>query len=100
MRHPAQEASGGWVMPDLVFRWFPLCEFSLLDIPQDYFSGSLGSESQCSPSKISGLGQEQRFHKWFVMAFSEIKTNIPKQETKDEPQTNGVWQLQNQANKD
>jgi len=34
------------------------------------------------------------------MAFSEIKTNIPKQETKDEPHTNGVWQLQNQANKD
>ena len=29
-------------------------------------------------------GQEQRLHKWFVMALSEIKTNIQKQETKDE----------------
>ena len=30
MRHPAQ---GGWVMPGLVFKWFPLCEFSLFDTP-------------------------------------------------------------------
>ena len=37
--------------------------------------------------KAQGLisGQEQRFHKWFVMALSEIKTNIQKQETKDDP---------------
>jgi len=41
--------------------------------------------------KAQGLicGQEQRFHKWFVMALKESKTNIQKQETKDEPQTNG-----------
>ena len=31
MRHPAQGAIGGWVMPDLVLQWFPLCEFSLFD---------------------------------------------------------------------
>ena len=37
--------------------------------------------------KAQGLisGQEQRFHRWFVMALSEIKTNIQKQETKDDP---------------
>ena len=34
-------------------------------------------------------GQEWWFHKWFVMALSEIKTNTQKWETKDEPQTNG-----------
>ena len=30
--------------------------------------------------KAKGLisGQERRFHKWFVMALSEIKTNIQK----------------------
>ena len=33
MRHPAQGATGGWVMPSLVFKWFPLCEFSLFDTP-------------------------------------------------------------------
>ena len=33
MRHPAQGATGGWVMLGLVFKWFPLCEFSLFDIP-------------------------------------------------------------------
>ena len=38
-------------------------------------------------------GQEQRFHKWFVIALSKIKTNIQKQETKDEPQTNGSYKI-------
>ena len=32
-RHPVQGVTGDWVMPGLVFRWFPLCEFSLLDTP-------------------------------------------------------------------
>ena len=31
MRRPAQGASGAWVMPGLVFKWLPLCEFSLFD---------------------------------------------------------------------
>ena len=38
-------------------------------------------------------GQEHRFHKWFVTALSEIKTNIPKQVTKNEPQTNGSYKI-------
>ena len=33
MRLPAQGATGGWVMLCLVFKWFPLCEFSLFDTP-------------------------------------------------------------------
>ena len=33
MKHPVQGATGGWVMPGLVFKWFPLCEFSLIDTP-------------------------------------------------------------------
>ena len=43
--------------------------------------------------KAQGLisGQESRFHKWFVMALRESKTNIQKWETKDEPQTNGSY---------
>ena len=35
MRHPAQGATGGWVMPGLAFKWFPLCEFSLFDTSRD-----------------------------------------------------------------
>ena len=31
MRRLAQGATGGWVMPGLVFKWFPLWEFSLFD---------------------------------------------------------------------
>ena len=33
MRCPAQGAAGGWIMPGLVFKWFPLCEFSYLILP-------------------------------------------------------------------
>ena len=33
MRHPAEGATGGWVMPGLASQWFPLCEFSLFDNP-------------------------------------------------------------------
>ena len=58
MRHCAQGATGGWVMAGLVFQWFPLCEFSLFDTPWGQFSGSLGSWSQCSHSKGSGLDLE------------------------------------------
>ena len=45
--------------------------------------------------KAQGLisGQEQRFYKWLVMALGEIKTNIQKRETKDEPQTNGNYKI-------
>ena len=31
IRHPAQCATSGLVMPGLVFKWFPFCEFSLFD---------------------------------------------------------------------
>ena len=33
MRLPAQGATDGWVMLDLAFKWFSLCEFSLFDTP-------------------------------------------------------------------
>ena len=33
MRHPAQGAIGGWVMQGLVFKQYPLCEFSVFDTP-------------------------------------------------------------------
>ena len=29
IRCPAQGATGGLVRPGLIFKWFPLCEFSL-----------------------------------------------------------------------
>ena len=32
MRCPAQGATDCWVMLGLVFKWFPLCEFSLFDM--------------------------------------------------------------------
>ena len=38
-------------------------------------------------------GQEWWFHKWFVMALRESKTNIQKRATKNEPQTNGSYTI-------
>ena len=69
-------------MLDLVFKWFPLCELSLFDTPYGQFSGSLGLGVSAPTPKAQGLisGQEGRFHKWFVMTLSEIKTNIQKKE--------------------
>jgi len=68
------------VMLSLVFKWFRLCEFSLFDTPSGYFSGSLGSWSQCSHSKGSGLDlwSGTKIPQVCVMALSEIKTNIQK----------------------
>ena len=95
MRHPAQVATGGWVMLGLLFKWFPLCEFSLSDSPWGEFSGSLGCWSQCSHSKGSGLDlcSGTKIPQVVCYALSEIKTNIQKWESKDEPQTNGSYKI-------
>ena len=95
MRHPAQGAIGGWVMLGLVFKWFPLCEFSLFDTSRVSSLVAQGLGVSAPNPKVQGLnsGQERGFHKWFVMALIEIKTNTPKQETKDEPQTNGSYKI-------
>ena len=87
MKCAAQGATGVWVMLGLVFRWFRLCEFSLLILPRVSSLVVLGLGVSAPTPKAQGLisSQERRFHKWFVMALSEIKTNIQKLETKDEP---------------
>ena len=55
----------------------------------------LGLGVSAPTPKAQGLisGQERRFHKWFVLALSEIKTNIQKQETNDELQINGSYKI-------
>ena len=80
MRHPAQGATGGWVMLGLVLKW-----------SRDY---QRLQDSAPTP-KAQGLisGQEWKFHRWFVMAFCKIKTNIQKRETKGEPETNGSYKI-------
>ena len=71
---------GGLVIQGLVLKWFPLCEFSLFDTPQFQFSGSLDLGVSAPTPNAQGLisGQERGFYKWFVMALSEIKSNIQK----------------------
>ena len=80
MGHPAQCAAGGWMILALVFKWFPLFEISPFDTPWVSSLIVQGLGISALTPKAQGLisGQEQRFHKWFVMTLSEIKTNIPK----------------------
>ena len=95
MSCPAQGATGGWVMPGLVFKWAPLYEFSLFDTPQVSSLVVEGLGISAPTLKAQGLisGREKRLHKWFVMALNEIKTNTQKGETKDEAKTNGCYKI-------
>ena len=95
MRRPAQGAIGGWVMPGLVVKGF-LCVSSHYLISSRVTSLVVWGLGVSAPTpKAQGLisGQERKFHRWFIMALSEIKTNIQKRETKDEPQTNGSYKI-------
>ena len=84
MRRPAQGVTGGWVMPGLIFKWFPLCEFYLI-LPRVSSLIVSGLGASAPTPKAQGLisDQERRFHKWPVMVLRESKTNIQKGETKD-----------------
>ena len=78
MRHPAQGASGGCVMPGLAFKWFLLCEFSLFHTPwvSSLVVKCLGVSAPTPKAQGLISGQERRFHSQFVMALSESIRNI------------------------
>ena len=76
-----QAASFVWVINSLLLR------FSFLVV------WGVGVSAPTPKAQGSISGQKLRFHKWFAMASSEIKTNIQKQETKNEPQTNGSYKI-------
>ena len=80
MRHPAQGATGGWMMPGLVFNWFPCVSSHYLILPRVSSLVVEGLGVSAPTPKAQGLisGQERRFHKWLVRALHEIKTNIQK----------------------
>ena len=59
MRCPAQGATGGLVMPGLVFKWFPLCEFSLFDTPRVSFLVVWGLGVSGLTPKAQGLISDQ-----------------------------------------
>ena len=80
MRHLAQGATGGWVMPDLVFKGFLCVSSHYLILPRisSLVAQSLGVSAPTPKAQGLISGQERRFHKWFVMVLSEIQ--IPKNE--------------------
>ena len=78
MRCPAQGATGGWVMPGLVSSGFLCVSSHYFILPRVSFLVVQGLGVSAPTPKVQGLisGQERIFHKWFVMALRESKTNI------------------------
>ena len=70
MRRPAQGATGGWVMLGLVFKWFPLCEFSLFDTLYGYFSG----EGTGDPLQYSCLENPMNGGAWWTAVHGVAKS--------------------------
>ena len=66
MRHPAQGATGGWVMPGLVFKWFPLCEFYVI-LPRVSSMVVQGLGVSAPTPKVQGLISS---FAWFYVFFS------------------------------
>ena len=58
MRHPAQGATGGWVMPGLVFKPFPLCDFSLFDNP---YGCRLWGRTESDTTEVMQQQQQQTY---------------------------------------
>ena len=70
MRHPTQGATGGWVMPGVVFKRFPLCEFSLFDTLYGYFSG----EGTGDPLQYSCLENPMDGGAWWAAVHGVAKS--------------------------
>ena len=64
MRHPAQGATGGWVTLGLVFKLFPMYEFSLFDICQGQFGEGNGTPLQysCLENPMGGGAWQAAVH--------------------------------------
>ena len=74
MNCPAQGATDGWVMLGLVFKWFPLCEFSKFDTPWgcSLVVEGLGVSAPTPTAEGLNSGQEQRFHSGLLWHVSEV----------------------------
>ena len=70
MRHPAQGATGGWVMLVLYSSGFLCVSSHYLILPRVSSLVVLGLGVSAPTPKAQGLisGQEQKFFKWFFMA--------------------------------
>ena len=71
MRHPAQGATGGWVIPGLLFKWFPLCEFSLL------VALRVKHLSTVQETRVQSLGWEDLLEKEMATHSTTLAWEIP-----------------------
>jgi len=71
MRRLAQGATGGWVMPDLVFKGFLYVSSHYLILPRisSLVVQSLGVSAPTPKAQGLMSGQERRFHNWLVIVF-------------------------------
>jgi len=83
MRRLAQGATGGWVMPDLVFKGFLYVSSHYLILPRisSLVVQSLGVSAPTPKAQGLMSGQERRFHNWLVIVFCWVTSVV----------SNSVW---------
>ena len=57
MKLPAQGTTGDWMMPGLVFKRFPLCDFSLFDNP---YGCRLWGRTESDTTEVMQQQQQQQ----------------------------------------
>ena len=80
MRRPAQGATGGWVIlgPDSRGFLYVSSHYLMLPMVSSLVVQDLGVRAPTPKAQGLISGRDQRFHRQFVMALSEIKTHIQK----------------------
>ena len=73
MRHPAQGATGAWVMPGLTFKCFPLWEFSLFDTAV-VMEKTLESPLDCKDIKPV---HPKGYQFWVFIRRTDVETETP-----------------------
>ena len=74
----AQGATGGWVMLALIFKWFPLCEFSLFDTPwTSLVALRLKRLPAMRETQVRSLGWEDPLEKEMATHSSILAWRIP-----------------------
>ena len=87
MRCPAQSATGGWVIPGLLSKWFPLCEFSLL------VALTVKHLPTMRETQVQSLGWEDLLEKEMATHSTTLALKIPWTEEPGRLQSTGLQRL-------
>ena len=92
MRCPAQSATGGWVIPGLLSKWFPLCEFSLL------VALTVKHLPTMRETQVQSLGWEDLLEKEMATHSTTLALKIPWTEEPGRLQSTGLQRLGHKRN--